>query len=85
MPHTSNALVEAEFVPAMDAAKLLSCSRWSLYALAAKGHLPAFTFPGTRSLRFRLADVRAVLQPREAQRPSAEATVTNDNAALRGG
>lgn len=58
------AAFEPEFVNATDAARLLSVSRWTLYAMAAKGALPSYSLPGSRALRFRLTDVRAVLQPR---------------------
>lgn len=69
------AMVEAEFLDASEAARLLSLSRWTVYSMAAKGDLPSYRLPRSRALRFRLADLRALFQRRD---PSEVSAVVSD-------
>jgi hypothetical protein len=63
--NNSENTTEPEFTDAAGAARMLSCSVWTVYAIAKQGGLAAYSFPGSRALRFKISDVRTVLQPRE--------------------
>lgn len=52
-----------------DVAKRWRCSTRQVFKLVASGDLQAVCLPGTRSLRFRAADIRPV--PRPPRRPAA--------------
>ena len=64
MPDEHAKSIETEYVTAREAAKILSVSPWQIYHLRTLG-LRAYSPPGTKTLRFRVSDLRALMQPAE--------------------